>query len=358
MNRIMNFFENLSKPVRYGLYAVLLIVLLVLPRFISSGYLMGILCQMMYYTVLAGSLNVINGYTNQFSLGHAGFFAVGCYTCIILQTRLGVPFWIAMLAGGLLTAVVGFLVSVPTYRLSGIYLSIVTLGFSEIIRLIALNWTSVTGGPMGIKSIPAPNFFGINIRKPADYFYIFLGLAVLFLFVTSRILKSRVGRAWMSIREDQQAAQSLGVELTRYKALNFMYASFWAGIIGAAYGPYYQFIDSTIFTLDEGFNILSMVIIGGLGTLPGPIVGSVIVVSLSEFLRPISQFRLVAYGVLIIAMMWLRPQGLIGASNSVLAAKGERKKKPIAEGEPVTVPASDLPAAEMDPAEPSEGGGV
>jgi branched-chain amino acid transport system permease protein len=146
-----------------------------------------------------------------------------------------------------------------------------------------------------------------------------LALALIFLFCTGRVMKSRVGRAWMSIREDPLAAQSLGVEISRYKAFNFMYGAFWIGIAGAVYAPYVRFIDSTFFTLDEGFNILSMVIIGGQGTLVGPVVGSLIVNFLTEWLRPIGAWRMVAYAGLIIAMMWLRPQGLAGASDSILA---------------------------------------
>jgi branched-chain amino acid transport system permease protein len=139
----------------------------------------------------------------------------------------------------------------------------------------------------------------------------------------------------MSIREDELASKSLGVYTSRYKALNFMYGAFWAGIAGAIYAPYVRFIDSTYFTLDEGWNILSMVIIGGQGTLVGPIVGSVLVNYLTEVLRPIGQWRMVAYALLIIIMMWWRPQGLAGASNSIVAAKSERmfgKKKKAVRG--------------------------
>lgn len=141
------------------------------------------------------------------------------------------------------------------------------------------------------------------------------------------MIRSRLGRAWMSIREDQLAARSLGVNTPAYKAVNFMYGAFWAGIIGAAYAPYARFIDSTIYTLDEGFNILSMVIVGGMGTLTGPLAGSVVINVLTELLRPIGQWRMVAYGVLIIVMMWFRPQGLIGASDSVLAGRDIKMKK-------------------------------
>ena len=237
----------------------LLVLLLVIPFIFPKSYVMGIFCRIVMYATLAGSLNVINGYSGQMCIGHAGFFCIGTYCEAILATRYDMNFWMLLPVAGIVTALIGLLIALPTLKMKGTYLSIVTLGFSEIVRLIALNWESVTGGPMGIKGIPVPSFFGFEIKGSRFYYFIFLAIAIVFLFVTNRVLKSRVGRAWMSIREDQIAAKSLGVEASKYKALNFMYGAFWAGIVGAAYAPYVRFIDSTFFTLDEGFNILSMV---------------------------------------------------------------------------------------------------
>ncbi|HPJ03368.1 MAG TPA: branched-chain amino acid ABC transporter permease, partial [Candidatus Limiplasma sp.] len=167
--------------------------------------------------------------------------------------------------------------------------------------------------------------------RPKYYYFIFLVIAILFYFVTSRVLKSRVGRAWISIREDQIAARSLGVETSFYKSLNFMYGAFWAGVVGAAYAPFVNYIEASQFTLDAGFNVLAMVVIGGQGTLIGPIVGSVIVTILTETLRFLESWRYVIYAIIIIMMMWVRPQGIAGASQSVLAG-GIIKRKPQREG--------------------------
>lgn len=293
--------------------------LVALPVVYPKSYVMGVICRILMYMMLAGSLNVINGYSGQFNIGHAGFYCIGSYTEAILATKAGMSFWLALPLSGVMAALIGLLVALPTLKLRGTYLAIVTLGFSEIIRLVALNWEWLTGGPIGIKGIPAPMFFGFRVSRSIHYYYIFLGLTVLFFFTTYRIIHSRVGRAWMSIREDELAARSLGVETRFWKATNFMYGAFWAGIAGGAFSPYFKFISSDMFSLDEGFNILSMVIIGGQGTLIGPAAGSIIVNLLTEVLRPISQFRLVVYALLIIFMMWLRPQGLAGASKSILA---------------------------------------
>ncbi len=430
-------------------------ILALIPLVVRQSYYMGILCRILLYATLAGSLNAINGYSGQTCIGHAGFFCIGAYCEAILATRLGLSFWMVLPIAGIVTAIFGGVVALPTLKMKGIYLSIVTLGFSEIVRLVALNWEGLTGGgivtaifggvvalptlkmkgiylsivtlgfseivrlvalnwegltggpmgikgipvptifglqfsgsktyyyiflavavlfvfitgrvirsrvgPMGIKGIPVPTIFGLQFSGSKTYYYIFLAVAVLFVFITGRVIRSRVGRAWTAIREDELAAKSLGVQTrfykatnfmygafwagiagaayapyvrfidstvqTRfYKATNFMYGAFWAGIAGAAYAPYVRFIDSTMFSLDEGFNILSMVIIGGQGTLVGPVVGSVIVNLLTELLRPVGQWRMVAYGLLIILMMWWRPQGLVGASDSILAGNTGKKR--------------------------------
>ena len=318
---VLERWDSFYRKYRIFLYILLVIVLLILPVLFPKNYIMGVLCRILMYSTLAGALNSINGYSGQTCLGIAGFFCIGAYTEAVLATKLHLSFWLLLPISGIVTALIGLLIALPTLKMRGIYLSIVTLGFSEIVRLIALNWTGVTGGALGIKGIPAPELFGYSIKNAKSYYYIFLVIAALFLFVTNRVVHSRVGRAWMSIREDQLASRSLGVETPKYKAMNFMYGAFWAGVVGAGYAPYVKFIDSTYFTLDEGWNVLSMVIIGGQGTLLGPILGAGIVNFITEILRPIGEWRLVAFAILIIVMLWLRPQGLAGASDSILSGK-------------------------------------
>lgn len=334
MINFKNKISTLNKKSRVIIILLILIILAIFPKVYPKPYIMGVMCRIFMYTILAGSLNVINGYSGQFNIGQAGFYAAGAYFEAVLATRLGVNFWVVLPLAGIFTAIVGYLVCLPTLRLRGIYLAIVTLGFSEIIRLIALNWESVTGGPNGIKSIPPPMIFGTKISGSVNYYYIFFFLVIIFLFITNRIVNSKVGRAWVSIRENELAARSLGVETGKYKILNFMYGAFWAGVAGAAFAPYFKFISSDMFTLDEGFNILSMMIIGGQGTLMGPIVGSTIVNFLTDVLRPIAQYRMVVYSLLIIIMMWVRPQGIVGVSGSILA--GGKIKKPAANEKDVT----------------------
>ncbi|MEX1378125.1 MAG: branched-chain amino acid ABC transporter permease [Eubacteriales bacterium] len=296
-----------------------------------SNYVIDIIVRIQFYIIFATSLNVINGYSGQFNIGHAGFMLIGSYTGALLATKLGMAgpwYWLAIPIAGLVTALAGLLVALPTLKLRGIYLAIVTLGFSEIIRIVAMNWTSVTNGPLGVKNIPKIWLFGLSkTSSPTVMYYIVFFFVILCLYTTYKVINSRVGRAWMSIREDSTASMSLGVEVGKYKAINFMYGAFWAGIGGALMAVYYRFISADMFITDEGFNVLAMVILGGQGTLIGPIIGAFIVNMITELFRFASEFRLVVYAVLIILMMWLRPQGLAGASNSVLAGKQISKKE-------------------------------
>ncbi len=335
MRKIMDFYSK-HKIV---CLLVIFIIALIFPRFVKNSLIMRYACNILMWSVLAGSLNVINGYSGQFCIGQAGFFAIGAYFCAFFMKNYGVSFWILLPLAGVAAMIVGLLVSLPTLKLSGIYLAIVTLGFSEIIRVIAQTWEPVTGGSLGIKQIPYPQFFGVETFRPQNYYYIFLLLMILFLFSTYRVINSRVGRAWLAIREDEIAAKSLGVKTRVYKSMNFMYGSFWAGVIGAAYAPFVSFIESSQFSLDTGFNVLAMIVIGGQGTLIGPIVGSFIYTLTTESLRFLEQWRYVIYAIVIIGMMWVRPQGLVGASNSILSNKkitidSKNNNKDLKEGDP------------------------
>lgn len=326
--------QNIRKHIRHHRLMWILFLLaaaLVLPLVLTNNYHLGIATRILMYMILASAVNVMNGYSGQFAIGHAGFLCVGAYTAAILMTRAGMNFFLVLPLAGMVTALFGLLVSFPIGKLSGIYLGFVTLGFSEIVRIVCLNWTPVTGGPMGIKAIQGPSLFGFSLQSPKGYYYIIFVMLVLMVFCTAKILKSRTGRAWISIRENEAAAASLGIQTARYKTMNIMYATFWEGCAGAFMATYYHFVDSSMFVTDESFNILSMAIVGGMGTLAGPIVGAVVINIITEAFRFLSEYRMVIYALLIIAMMWLRPQGIAGSSDSVLvsskAGKGRKRRR-------------------------------
>lgn len=285
------------------------------PLFISSKVVINVLTLVLLYIILVSSLNVVNGYSGQFNVGQAGFYCIGAYTAAILSTNFGWNFWVLLPVSGIVAALCSLVLSIPTAKLKGMYFTIVTLGFSEIVRQLCLNWTSLTRGPRGISGIPSPNFFGIQVPRSIFFYYVLIAITAIMLFCTNRVLRSRVGRAWLSIREDEAAAASLGVQVAYYKMINLAYSAFWAGVAGCVYAFFQRFVSPDSFTLDESFNILAMNIIGGQGTLLGPIVGSLVINLITELFRSALQYRMLLYSVLIIVMMWLRPQGLVGAIN-------------------------------------------
>ena len=310
--------QNLSK--RLGgmenkLIVAIMVILFFIPIFVTSKVIINTFTLILLYVVLVSSLNVVNGYSGQFNVGQAGFYCIGAYTAAILSTKCGWSFWVLLPVSGLMAAACSLLLSIPTAKLRGMYFTIVTLGFSEMVRQLCLNWNSLTRGPRGIAGIKSPNFFGIKYTRSVFFYYVIFVIAVIMIFCTARILKSRVGRAWRSIREDSAAASSLGVEVARYKMINLAYSAFWAGVAGCVYAFFQRFVSPDIFSLDESFNILTMSIIGGQGTLLGPIVGALVVNLLTELFRSALQYRMLIYSALIIVMMWIRPQGLVGAGT-------------------------------------------
>jgi branched-chain amino acid transport system permease protein len=295
--------------------ALIMGILFFVPLLVSSRVVINIFILIFLYILLVESLNVVNGYSGLFNVGQAGFYCVGAYTAAILATRFHVSFWILLPVSGLAASLVSLFLSVPTAKLKGMYFTIVTLGFSEIVRQLVLNWSSLTRGPRGISNIPAPGFFGISYARGVFFYYLLFALTAVMLFCTNRLLKSRLGRGWLAIREDDAAAASLGVEVVRCKIINFAYSAFWAGVAGCVYVFFQRFVSPDSFTLDESFNILAMNVIGGQGTLLGPIVGALVINGITEIFRSALQYRLLLYSAIIVLMMWLRPQGLMGAVN-------------------------------------------
>ncbi|MGE5552741.1 MAG: branched-chain amino acid ABC transporter permease [Betaproteobacteria bacterium] len=265
-----------------------------------DSYYNGILILVMINVILAVSLNLINGITGQFSIGHAGFMAVGSYTSALLSLYLQWPFAAALAAGMAASGVMGLLVGIPTLRLRGDYLAIATLGFGEIIRVVILN-LEITGGPRGLPGIP-----------PATTFFVAEGLAALTILVIANLINSAHGRAMLAVREDEIAAETMGVNATRYKVTAFAVGAAFAGLAGGLYAHYMMFIDPKSFGFFKSFEVLAMVVLGGLGSVTGSILSAAVLTYLPELLRQFAELRMVLYAVLLIVMMLVRPQGLLG----------------------------------------------
>ena len=250
--------------------------------------------------ILAASLNLINGYTGQFSLGHAGFMAVGAYIGVILTTNFHLPLIVAMLAGGAAAALLGALIGLPTLRLSGDYLAIATLGLGEIIRIVIMNIQYV-GGAAGFSGIPHLTTF------PWVFFTMLFTL-----FFIKNFVNSTHGRACIAIRENEIAAAAMGINTTKYKVMAFTIGAAFAGIAGVLFAHCFYIISPSSFTFMQSFNYLIMVVLGGLGSLTGSIAGAFVVTGLSAALADWPEFRMIIYALALILLMFYRPQGLFG----------------------------------------------
>jgi len=273
-------------------------VLVLLPRVLPNQYWTHMYFMVMLWAMLASSLNIAVGYTDLANLSHAAFFGMGAYTAALLSLRLGVPFYLTLPAGGLLAGAFGILLGLPSLRLKGMYLALATIGFGEIVRMVEINWDKVTRGPMGLPGIPGASLFGHELSKIGYGYYALLLLAIEVL-VIRNIVNSRIGRALRAIKNDEIAANSLGINTTYYKILAFVMASFFAGCAGSVYAHYFMFV-SPSFTMSDSFTMLSMVIVGGAGTLAGPLFGAALMAILPELLRFADLYRMVIVGAIMI----------------------------------------------------------
>jgi len=250
--------------------------------------------------ILALGLNLITGVTGQLSMGHAGFMSLGAYTSAILSMHFGTPFFLAIIAGALLAALFGFLIGIPTLRLDGDYLAMVTIGFAEIIRVFFLNFEP-GGKAVGLSGIPQETTFTI----------VWI-IVIVVIILNSKLFKSRVGRSLYAIRENEIAAESCGINTTRMKVLAFTVGSLLGGLGGGLYAHYMYYINPQDFGFMKSIEILNMVVLGGMGSIPGTIIGVIILTLAPEVLRVVAEYRLLVYGALLVILMIFRPNGLLG----------------------------------------------
>jgi branched-chain amino acid transport system permease protein len=305
--------------------AMLIVADLALRRVLSPYQLqVVVLCGI--NIVLAVSLNLINGFTGQFSIGHAGFMALGAYGSAMFSLHIGArwvaqlqslglpepiaaapPLLMALLLGGLLAALAGYLVGLPSLRLRGDYLAIVTLGFGEIIRVLILNIDAI-GGARGLPGIPGW----------ANVFWVGVGVAAV-LALSHNLAHSTHGRALFAIRDDEVAAEALGVDTTSYKVLAFVIGSFFAGVAGGLFAHFLSYLNPNSFTFIKSIEVIAMVVLGGMGSISGSLLAAILLTLLPELLRPVKEYRMVIYSMMLIVLMITRPQGLLGTREVSLA---------------------------------------
>lgn len=293
------------------------------------GYIEHILILICIYIILAVSLNLIVGFVGLLNLGHAAFFGIGAYASALL-TLAGIPFIIAFVSSFVLAGFFGFLISVPCIRLRGDYLAIATLGFGEIIRSILKNWISLTRGPLGIPGIPKATI-GIVLNTQIKFLVFAAIITVLTILIINRMVNAPFGRVLRSIREDEIAAQSLGKDVSKYKITAMVIGASFAGIAGSLYAHYITFIDPTTFTLTETILMLLMVVLGGMGSITGSIMGAAILIILPEPLRflqlpstVVAAVRQMIYAIILILFMKFKPNGLFGEKRHKVKTETEQ----------------------------------
>jgi branched-chain amino acid transport system permease protein len=283
-----------------------------------SAYLIHLLILICIYLILAISLQLSVGFTGLLNLGHIAFYAIGAYTSALLALN-GFPFWFCFPSAGILTMIFGFLLSLPTNKLKGDYLALATMGFSFVVYAVLLNWTSLTRGPLGLPGIPKPKIFGITFSDNFSYLILVAIIALISYLIIKRITISPFGKVLEAIRDNELVVRVLGKNTFKMKSLALMISSFFAGIAGSLYAHYITFIDPSSFTLLQLIPVLSIVIIGGLASLEGTILATVILVLLPEPLRFIGfpssivgPARQILYALLLLLILIYKPKGFYG----------------------------------------------
>jgi branched-chain amino acid transport system permease protein len=313
--------------------------------FYDNRYVLDLSIQVLTYVMLGWGLNIVVGLAGLLDLGYVAFYAVGAYSYALISINFGLSFWVCLPIAGVLAALWGVMLGFPVLRLRGDYLAIVTLAFGEIIRLVLINWQSLTGGPNGIPSIPRPTFFGLPFRdeegsfsatfgleyspshRVVFMFYLILSLAMITNWVTIRLRRLPIGRAWEALREDEIACRSLGINTTTTKLTAFAIGAMFGGFAGSFFATRQGFISPESFTFSESAQVLAIVVLGGMGSQLGVAIAAVVILSAFELFREFAQYRMLVFGLAMVAIIVWRPRGLVGTRTPSVFLK-ERKEVP------------------------------
>jgi len=312
-------------PKKAAALVVIMAFLLTLPVF-SNRYTLDLSTQTGIYIILALGLNIVVGQTGLLVFGYVAFYAVGAYTYAILSTAHGVGFWTVLPIAAIFAGIFGLLLGAPALRLRGDYLAIVTLGFGEITRIVLNNWDSVTGGPNGISGVKRPVLGFIGFQDLTHFYYLVLILLVLTVVFVRRLNDSRIGRAWIAIREDEVAAEAMGINTFALKLLAFSLGAMVAGLAGVFYVAKMGFVSPESFNFFESVIILCMIVLGGMGSIPGVILGAVALYVLPEALRDFQQYRMLVFGSALVVIMIFKPEGFIGTRRRGIETKHQENE--------------------------------
>ena len=283
--------------------ALLIAAMYMVPTFVKNEYVLRVCVYICIYSILASSLNLISGVCGQVSMGHAAFSGIGAYTSALISLYFGLPWPVCLLLACVVAGVTGVLIGIPALRLQGGYLVICTVGFNELVRLILLNWSSLTRGPMGLTNIARPVLFGIRIKAGNQYLYVALTLFLIIYVLLNNIIRSKYGRNLRAIKEDETAAETMGIHVHREKVIAFALASALAGTAGSMLAHYMVYISPSLFVGDYSTTYLSMVVLGGMGNMAGSVLAALVLTVLPELLRGLDSYRMLIYGLLLILLM-------------------------------------------------------
>lgn len=309
-----------------GFTLILVVAFALLPLVYPQEYFVHLLALSAISTILAMGLQLVFGYAGQISIAHGAFFGIGAYTSALLMLRLGWPFVLAFLAAGAMAAMWS-LVLVPIVRLRGPYLAVATLGFAILVHLILLNEEWLTEGPFGLMNVPSPKIGSWTFGSEARMYYLCLACAILIYFGLRRIVSSRFGRALEAIEQNEEAARSCGIDVRLYKIKCFLVAAFTAGLAGSLFAHLTHYLNPNDFTFWKSIQIILMIVVGGLGSLEGAVVGAIIMTLLPEYLRAWDDVRLLIYGLLVIVFMAFGKKGLIGLLQSAVVLARRRLRR-------------------------------
>jgi len=300
------------------LWTVALAVVVAAPYWIWNPYHLHTLIMAGIFAVLALSLNLLLGYTGQLSLGHAAFFGLGAYASALLTVKLEWSPWIGLLAAVAVPALSGWVIGRLALKIRGAYFVLLTISFAGVISLVSVNWMDLTNGPLGIPGVPAieiglPGLPVVSLRTKSAYYYLVLAAVALCYLACAALIRSRVGRALIALRENETLAESVGIDVTHYLVLATVISAGMAGLGGGLYAHYTRFVSPEVFLFTYTVTMVTMVVAGGKGTLLGPVVGAVIFTALPEALRALTswQWQMALYGILLIAVLFFMPRGIV-----------------------------------------------
>ncbi len=314
---------------RVALVFALLVACAVVPFVIHSQYVLQVTDTALIYAIVVIGLGILLGFTGQMSLAQAAFFGMGAYASAIASTTLGWSPWLSIPFGALIAAAIGAAVGYPCLRLSGHYLALATIGFGIIVQLVFINARSFTNGPDGINSIPPPHLGSLVLDTYQTYFYVAYGALLLSIYIAWRVKHSRIGRAFEAIRENEIAAQTLGINATNYKVLAFVLASGFGGLAGGLIAHMTRFISPDSYSFDQSVIFLVMLVIGGSATIAGAVTGAILLTFLPEFLRPLKDSYVMIYGAAVVVMVIFMPEGIVGLVRRLIPRHQARPPTPM-----------------------------